>query len=264
VEPVNLTFSSLIFAIMLLLFVAVVLRIARLGLVKTLIISASRMIIQLLLVGVFLNYIFELNNPILNGFWFLTMLTVAVIATVSNSKLSLRHMYIPIFLAIFISSSLVLLYFNYFIIGLSDLFDARYLIAIGGMLLGNSLKANIVGLQSFYSTLRREKEKYYYYLSAGATRYEALSPFLRKSLELSIKPTLATMATVGIVALPGMMTGQILSGIYPILAVKYQIAIMIAILTVIVFSVWLSIMFSVRYAIDDAGRIKEVALKNNY
>lgn len=77
--------------------------------------------------------------------------------------------------------------------------------------------------------MRTEKARYKYSLIAGATRSEALRPFISEALKISFAPTIASNATIGLIWLPGMMTGQILGGSDPMTAIKYQILIVISI-----------------------------------
>ena len=86
---------------------------------------------------------------------------------------------------------------------LDDLLEARYLIVIGGMVLGNVLSGNIVGLTHFYGSIRDQEQRFLYYLGNGATLSEALRPHLREALIRAIRPRIASLATMGIVALPG-------------------------------------------------------------
>ena len=130
------------------------------------------------------------------------------------------------------------------------------------MVLGNSLRANVVGLGDFYKSLRKDEHLYFYKLSLGATKYEALIPFAKRSFTAAINPTIATMATMGIVSLPGMMTGQILGGSVPLVAIKYQIAIMVAILTSTIISIGLSILFTVRFSFYQNGVLKKDIFKS--
>ncbi|MFO7931447.1 MAG: ABC transporter permease, partial [Desulfosalsimonas sp.] len=87
-------------------------------------------------------------------------------------------------------------FFNAFVVKLENVFEARYFIAIGGMLLGNSLRGNIIGLTSFYHRLKRNENRYLYTLSAGASLSEAILPYLRKSVSQALSPIIATMATI--------------------------------------------------------------------
>ncbi len=229
----------------------------KLGITRNLLMSTARMVVQLVLIGFFLEYIFRYNNWAVNLLWFLVMITAAVFSVIKNSDLKLNHLVVPVLLSFVIANFFVVFYFNYFIVNLNFILDAKYMIAIGGMVLGNSLRSNVVGLGDFYKALRKEEQLYFYKLSLGASRYEALVPFARRSFLSALNPTIATMATMGIVSLPGMMTGQILGGSVPLVAIKYQIAIMVAILASTVLSIALSILFTVRFSFEKSGVLKK-------
>jgi putative ABC transport system permease protein len=144
---------------------------------------------------------------------------------------------------------------------LPNLLDARYFIPMAGMILGNSLRADIVGLSTFFSSLRTEEKSYLLSLSQGATLSEAVRPFLQKAYTASLAPTIATMATIGIVALPGMMTGIILGGTDPFVAIKYQIAIMMAIFSGTALAVILGILLTLKASFDRYGVMDPDILK---
>ena len=95
-----------------------------------------------------------------------------------------------------------------------------------GMVLGNTLNGISVGLSTLTNELSQRRGEIDTALSLGATRYEAALPTLRQSIRLGMTPIINSMMVVGLVSLPGMMTGQLLSGTSPIEAVKYQIMIM--------------------------------------
>lgn len=223
--------------------------------------SVSRMTIQLFLVGVFLTYIFNLNNWILNLAWLLGMATVASYTAIRNVELKMEKLFLPVILSFTAANLSVLLYFNKFVLDLGSLLEARYLIPIGGMLLGNALSGNVVGIGEFYEDIRRNENRYLYSLSLGASRYEALLPYIRKSLRSALRPTLANIATAGLVFLPGMMTGQILDGASPLLAIKYQISIMIAIFVSTAMSTTFSILTTTQTTFDEFGIVKKEIYK---
>lgn len=257
----DLSLFSMLMCVVLLLVPFVVFTYFKVDLSKKLLVSTLRMAIQLLLIGVFLEYLFRLNNWLVNLLWLLLMLTVATFSVINNSKLKRSFFVRPVLLAFVLSNLFVVLYFNFFIIRLNDIFDAKYIIAIGGMILGNSLRSNVVGLGDFYQVLKKDESLYLYRLSLGATKYEAILPFAKKSFYAALAPTVATMATMGIVSLPGMMTGQILGGSVPLVAIKYQIAIMVAILAATVLSILLSIVFAARSSFDKYGVLKKEVVK---
>lgn len=257
----DISIGSLLLLSLLLLIPAFISLGFRLHMLKSLAISLGRMALQLSLVGLFLEFIFELNHPGVNLLWLLVMILTASLTVIRSSELRLRFLLGPVLIALGLTLTGVLFYFNLLVAGIDQLFSARYLIPIGGMLLGNSLRANVVALNRFFHALYEKREEFHWRLSLGASNYEASLPFFRGSLKLALSPTIATMATMGIVSLPGMMTGQILGGSPPATAVKYQIAIMIAIFTVIAVSVAASIYIGQRIAFTRQGTLKEGILR---
>jgi putative ABC transport system permease protein len=129
-------------------------------------------------------------------------------------------------------------------------YDARYLVPLAGMILGNCLQSNVIGLERFYAALKKNENEYLTYLLLGATRREAVRPYFREAVKAAVNPTLAGMATMGLVSLPGMMTGQILGGGEPWVAVKYQIAIMLCIFAGTTLTGILNLAFSLNIAFD--------------
>jgi len=214
------------------------------GLNRQMVIATIRMTLQLLFVGYYLEYLFEYDNAWLNTAWIMIMVVVADFATIDRSDLKSKwSLILPIFFATFLGIILINLFFLELVIQLPKFLEAQYAIPITGMVLGNCLRSNVIGINDFYYNLKNNKERYQFYLASGATRAEALYPFFQSALKKSANPTLASMATIGLVSLPGMMTGQILSGASPMTAIQYQIMIMLAIFSGTILSVFLAIKF---------------------
>ncbi len=239
----DLSLYSMLFAYLLLLVPVGILYAMKVKLVKESFFSVLRMSIQLGLVGVYLKYIFEWDNVWLNIAWLLVMIIVSTFSIIDSNGVCKRVFFLPIVGALAISLFFNISYFNYLIVNISDIFNAKYLIPISGMLLGNSLKGNIIATNTFFDYFRNREKEYFFTLSLGASRQEALKPIVRESMKRSLKPTLASIATIGLVSLPGMMTGQILGGSVPMTAIKYQIAVMIAIFSTMAISIFLVILF---------------------
>lgn len=240
----NVSVTSLLLMLLLLIPIIISNKFLKIKLNKELLISVLRMCIQLIFVGIYLEYIFKIDNPYINILYLIIMITIASMHSIKSSCLRLKPLFIPIFVSVAIPQLLVLLIFNIFIAGSSNLFIAKFIIPVGGMLLGNCLNGNIIALNSFYEGIKDDEKRYNYTLMLGASHNQALLPYMRKSIFRAINPTIASMATAGLVSLPGMMTGQILAGSLPITAIKYQIAIFIAILSAKYFSVLLSLIIT--------------------
>ncbi len=226
----------------------------RIGMVKDTIFAIIRMSIQLVLIGIYLKYLFEWNNAWLNFLWISFMVAVASWTAVRGSSLAVKKIFPIAFCSLFIMFSLVLLFFIYLISGKNPA-DATITIPIAGMLLGNTLRGNIIALDRFYNRLYNNEQEYLLRLLWGASKREAIAPFWREALRASIAPQVATMATMGIVSLPGMMTGQLLGGASPIDAIKYQIAIMVGIFCAGLFASVVLLEWVNRIAILPSGRL---------
>jgi putative ABC transport system permease protein len=216
-------------------------------------VSLVRMTVQLLFVGLYLQVVFRLNNPWLNSLWILVMIVVADMSIIRGAGLSFRRLAAPLFVALLAGTTVPLLYFVGVILFHSNLLEARFVIPIGGMILGNCLRADIIGMRKFYHSIRQQNKVFIQQLAEGATTTEAARPYMGIALHEALAPTIATMATIGLVSLPGMMTGVILGGADPSVAVMYQIAIMIAIFTGTSITVLLAILLSRKTAFDAYG-----------
>lgn len=230
-------------------------------LVRSVIVSVLRMTVQLFLVGIYLGYIFKLNNPYVNVLWVMIMLGVTCQTITRRSELKLKYFLIPLALSIIFTLIIIDAFFLGFTIRLNHLLDARYFIPITGMLLGNIMQSNVIASNSFYHNIYKSKTSFRFALASGATRNEAIFPFVGEALKKAFNPTIAQMATIGLVSLPGMMTGQILGGNDPAVAIKYQIMMMIAIFIANVISVFLNIRLSGRFIFDSFGNLREEVIR---
>ena len=234
----------------------VIFQVYRTGLVRPVLWALLRMTVQLLLVGLYLEYIFKWDNPWINLLWVFIMTVVASYTVINRTGLRLKLFFIPVLLSTIFSIILIDYYFLGFVIGLKNILTARYFIPITGMLLGNSIKNVIIALDTYYRRIDDETVSYRWQLANGATHSEALLPFIRFALQRAFNPLIATTAIMGLIALPGMMTGQILGGSDPMVAVKYQIMILVVIFSSTSLNVWLTLRLADRIAFDDFGNFK--------
>ena len=227
---------------------------------KTLV-AIVRMTVQLAFVGLYLQVVFKLNNPWVNLLWLMAMVTVADFSVIRGVGLRLRPFLVPLFVALVIGTAIPLLFFVGLLLRRPGLMDAQYVIPIGGMILGNCLRADIIGIKTFYESLQKGEKEFLLTLAQGARISEAIMPYMRDACEAALMPTVATMATIGLVALPGMMTGVILGGTNPVTAIKYQMAIMVAIFTGTAITVVLAILFTIRTSFTPYGVLDRDAFR---
>lgn len=226
-------------------------------LLKAVCIGAVRMIVQLLFIGVYLRYLFEWDNPVVNCLWVLLMVYIAAETAINRTKVRRAVLMWPLIVGLVVASVLIGFYFLGIVLKLDNVFSAQYFIPIMGILLGNMLTVNVIAVGTFYSTLQREQNLYYFLLSNGASRNEALMPFMRQAIVKSFAPTIANMAVMGLVSLPGTMIGQILGGSTPDVAIKYQIMIVVVTMSASMLSLVIAIKLSCRRAFDAYGRLRE-------
>ncbi len=198
----------------------------RLGLEWSLAIAAGRTVLQLLVVGYILEFIFALNNPWAVLAVLLVMLTIAAI--VARNRISKKY---PALLplvwgSILVSTALTLCYTNLLVIQPASWYEPQYLIPLAGIVLGNAMNGAAIAGERLVSTFNASKLEIETHLSLGATSEQAVAQYRKDAIKAGLIPTINQMMVVGIVTLPGIITGQLLSGVNPLDASSYQILIM--------------------------------------
>jgi putative ABC transport system permease protein len=257
-EIIDISYLHLCIGLALLLIPLYFLHYYRTGLIRSTLIASGRMVAQLLFIGFYLNYLFEWNNPFINVLWVVIMVLIAAHTALRSTSLQSKLILIPISIAFSVAITLVGGYFLGVVMELDSVFNARYFIPITGSLLGNMLSANVIALNSYCDGLQRERQLYYYLLGNGATQHEAQMPFIRTALIKSFNPTIAGMAVMGLVSLPGTMIGQILGGSDPDVSIKYQIMILIINFAASMLAVILSIRLIGKRLFDEYGRLIDI------
>ncbi|MGR5131909.1 ABC transporter permease [Vibrio alfacsensis] len=235
----------------------------KLGIAKTTAISVIRMTLQLVLVGMYLEYLFQLNSLLINTLWLAVMIVVGASSIIDKANLPKYPLTFPLVTALTLSLLPLLMITTIGLIRPEPFYNAQYIIPLAGMLLGNSLSSNIVALQNLFSAFEQRKSEYEAAISLGATPKYASFPFVQEAIRKSLAPILASMATTGLVTLPGMMTGQILAGSNPMIAIKYQLIIMLAIFVMLCVSVVISLEMTLHYVQTKEGRIKVTFINKN-
>lgn len=226
-----------------------------LGIVRETLVGLVRMTLQLAFVGIYLKYIFEFNSFLINLLWVAIMVLTANWTIIKRANLSINKMFPITILSVAFSSAFVAAFFVVGVLQTSPS-NARYIIPVFGMILGNCMRGNVISLERFFSNIRENEMEFMTYQLLGANLLEAIRPYLRSAMRAAVIPYVSTMATMGIVSLPGMLTGQILGGSLPLTSIKYQIAIMICIFTSVFLASFLNLVLSSRIAFDKAGMLK--------
>lgn len=255
---IDISYISLLVGMLLLLIPIFYIWYYETKLLKAICIGAVRMVVQMLFIGVYLRYLFEWDNPVINSVWVFIMVYIASETALTRTRVKRSVLMMPLVIGFVVAGVLIGLYFLGIVLKLDNVFSAQYFIPIMGILLGNMLTVNVIAVGTFYSTLQREQNLYYFLLGNGASRSEALKPFVRQAIVKSFSPTIANMAVMGLVSLPGTMIGQILGGSSPHVAIKYQIMIVVITMSASMLSLMIAIQLSSKRAFDGYGRMKQV------
>ncbi|MBY5921736.1 ABC transporter permease [Ferrimonas balearica] len=227
----------------------------RLGQGRDTLVAFTRMTAQLALVGVYLKFVFTHDSLLLNLTWLAVMTLVGTSAILGNSKLRHRLLVTPVLVGMVLGLLPVL---GLLLLGLlqpAPWYSAQYLIPLAGMLLGNTMTGNVIALQRYFGALKSDFAQYEGALALGCTPQYATRPFVQQAIQQAQAPLLANITATGLVTLPGMMTGQILAGTDPHIAIKYQLVIMIAIYVMLSLSVTLTLLLTQRSVLAPTGQV---------
>lgn len=239
---IQLQIGQFLLIYLLLIVVTLIMHKCKIDQTKLLIVASIKMTVQLVLAGLILAYIFENPHPAFTMAYLFAMISFSIYRVLSKNKELNKRFKIVIAASMVFSGIFVMVYFVYVVVG-ESIFNPQYVIPISGMIMGNTMTGVSLGVKTFRESMEGQSARINALLCFGASPSVILLPFVRQALETAMLPTLNSMLGMGIVSLPGMMTGQILAGTMPTTAILYQIAIMIAICTVVTCSCFGSLYF---------------------
>lgn len=237
---------QLVLSVILVLITGLVSAFMRLGLFRSLLWGTIRAFLQLTIIGYALTFIFTLNKlyviiPIL--------LLMAFVASREASRRVDKAPESPLlisFLSLTASTFIVGLIVVMLIIAPEPLYSARVMIPIFGMILGNSMNGIALALDRMYSEIHAHIDEIEELLALGASPWEAVQDYMKAAIKSGMTPTINSLMVVGLVSLPGMMTGQILAGMDPQNAVRYQFVVLIMIAAAVAIGCLLIVLLSYR------------------
>jgi putative ABC transport system permease protein len=226
--PIELSAVDVAIAAVLVLLDAGISIVLGLRLHRRLLWAAVRMVVQLLLVGWLLRTVFALDSPPATLAIIVLMVAAAAREVAVRPAQRLRGMANYRIGALVVGSSgmATVLFALFTAIRPTPWYEPRYLIPLMGIVLGSVLNSASLGLDTFFSGVAQGRAQIEARLALGATRNEALAPLIRDAVRRGLIPIVNQMSAAGIITLPGTMTGQILAGMDPLEAVKYQILLM--------------------------------------
>ncbi|WP_376694644.1 ABC transporter permease [Wenzhouxiangella sp. EGI_FJ10305] len=255
---IDLSWWQLALAAVLVLALAGSMWLTRLGLSGSLLVSAGRTVVQLALVGLVLEALFAVGALGWIALMALVMLLLAGREVMARQKYRLIGGWafgigtVSMFVSAFTVTVLTLVV----VIGPDPWYSPQYAIPLLGMLLGNTMTGVALSLDRLTESAWRERMLIEHRLLLGETWLEAISEIRRNAMRSGMIPIINAMAAAGLVSLPGMMTGQILAGSPPALAVKYQILIMFTIAAGTGFGTMVAVSLGSRRLFDARERLR--------
>lgn len=218
-----LSIGELALASLLILISAAVSLWLKLGLTRRILISAIRAVVQLSIVGLLLKWIFAANQ------WYWVVLIIIVMTVMAGFSARSRGSYVyrgltrDALSSVWCASWLTTAVGLYAVLHIEPWYSPQYVIPILGMVLGNCLTAVALCLDRLTQDLRQQQAQVEVMLSMGATGWEAYRDTARAAVVAGMLPTINQLSVVGLVSLPGMITGQILAGASPDQAIRFQL-----------------------------------------
>ncbi len=227
----------------------------RLGLTRPLLIATVRTYVQLLGLGLVLKWIFRIDN-----LWLVLAIFALMMLTAAHTILARLGLWAPRVVVgtlggVVLSSVTVTFAVTGLLIHLEPWYEPRYLLPIAGMVLGNSMNGIALSQERLFEGFSARRSEVLLRLSLGATAWEASLPLIRAAFRAGMIPTLNSMATVGIVFIPGMMTGQVLAGVEPMTGATYQIVVMLMLSASTALGSITCMVISCRHAFDSQQRL---------
>lgn len=221
------TYTALSLTVIFVLIPLLLSKTLKLGLERDTIIATVRSVIQLLAVGYVLKFVFEAESII----YILLMIMLMIVAATLNARKKGKaikgitwKIAVTLIIVEVVTQSILL---GFRIVPATP----QFIIPISGMLIGNSMVLSILFLNRFTAEIEANRDKVELILSLGGTPKQAIHTQLISAIKASMIPTIESQKTIGLVQLPGMMSGQIIGGANPIQAVQFQILIIFALLT---------------------------------
>lgn len=235
-EYISVSYTDLLIALVLILIPLAISFQVRLGIEKEILLGTVRTFIQLMIIGYILKYIFSFRK------WYFVLLMILVMALVAGYNAAKRQkgkfpgLFQLVTFSIFLGAGISMITLIGGILKVKPWFEPQYLIPISGMMLGNAMNAAALAVDRLTSEMRSRRWEIEAALALGASPFRSIIPLLREAARAAMMPTINAMMIVGIVQLPGMMTGQIIGGVAPEQSVRYQIIIMYMLTTSVTIS----------------------------
>jgi putative ABC transport system permease protein len=225
-EIVAIPLPQLLLALLFIVIAQTTSMVWHLGLNRDIAVGTLRTISQLFLMGYALTFIFRAESLPLTIGIFLVMVISAVFIIKGRVKEREVPYIAPTLLTMVLCYFVTALFVSRAVVGVTPWWEPRYFIPTAGMVIGNSMSALAISIERLFSQMRQQRDLIEMKLCLGADYREASEDIFRSAVKAGMIPSINAMMGVGLVFLPGMMSGQILAGADPLIAIRYQIVVM--------------------------------------
>lgn len=261
VGTIDVTWTDLALTFALILVAVGLSRWQQLGLERGFLVGAVRALVQLVAVGYVLVYLFTAEK-----WWLVAIALVVILLSATSAAVQRRRgakkvagerraLFTISGTAMLVGSGITLAYVTQLVLRVQPWYEPRYLVPLFGMIVGNAMNGAALAAERLASELESHRGEVEAYLALGATPARAAAEPARRAMYAALIPSVNGLMTVGLVQLPGMMTGQILAGQSPLLAVRYQIVVMFMLAGGTAMTVVMTVLWYRRTFFTDAAQL---------
>ena len=224
----------------------------KLKITRMIVVSISRTIFQLLLAGyVLLSFIFDMHSPVVVMAYLLVMMLIAAMEATGRQIRTYPGHFWHSLLAIMASGGVIGMYGAVVVYHPSPWWEPHVMVPTAGMIIGNAISGPALAVDRLLADIAEKRHESETRLAFGASRLESVLPTMRSAVLAALLPNLNQMSVVGLVSIPGMMTGQLLSGSTPLVAAEYQMSILWLIFATAAVSTYIAVLLVISQGVFD-------------
>jgi len=190
--------------------------------------AVLRMVVQLSVMGACLWAVYRFDCLWLNLLWIVALVVAATFLLVSRVKMSSQALFLPVSVAMLVTVLAFSAYVLYAVLRPAQPMNARWLVPVSGVLVAHIMTTGMQGLRTFFDCLQQDSQPYNTLIGNGATRLQALAPYITRALRALTKPAIANMSAMGLFVMPMLLSGLLLGGLSVVEAVVSYVTLALA------------------------------------
>ena len=219
--------------------------------------AVVRMLVQLAVMGGCLWALYRFDSMWLNLLWLVMLVGAASFMLVSRCRMRSRVLFLPACVGMLVSVLSVSAYLLLVVVRPADAWSARWFVPLTGLLMAHVLATNIPAVRTYFDSLRQDAQPYFTQLGNGGTRLQALAPYVARALKSLTVPAVASLSAMGLFVVPMLLSGLLLGGMAPAMAVCLFAVLVVASLVASALSLVLILWLSDRFVFSRQGRLDD-------